>query len=47
VAPADDIDPAYGHALRSAVAQGVLVRALGAHVTAREIAISRELPVLL
>jgi sugar fermentation stimulation protein A len=47
VTTADDIDPAYGRALRDAVAQGVLVRALGARVTAREIAIVRELPVLL
>jgi sugar fermentation stimulation protein A len=47
VAPADDIDPRYGHALRAAAAQGVLVRALGARVTAREIAILRELPVRL
>jgi sugar fermentation stimulation protein A len=47
VALADDIDPAYGRALREAAAQGVLVRALGARVTAREIAIVRELPVLL
>lgn len=47
VAPADDIDPAYGRVLRAAAAQGVLVRALGARVTAREIAIAGELPVLL
>ncbi len=47
VTPADDIDAAYGRALREAAAQGVLVRALGARVSAREIAITRELPVLL
>jgi sugar fermentation stimulation protein A len=47
VTPADDIDPAYGRALRSAAAQGVLVRALGARVSPRELAIVRELPVLL
>ncbi|MFI5318801.1 MAG: DNA/RNA nuclease SfsA [Myxococcota bacterium] len=47
VAPADDIDIAYGRALREAAAQGVLVRALGARVNAREIAIVRELPVIL
>jgi sugar fermentation stimulation protein A len=47
VAVADDIDPAYGRALREAASQGVLVRALGARVGAREIAIVRELPVVL
>jgi sugar fermentation stimulation protein A len=47
VAPADDIDAAYGRALREAAAQGVLVRALGAHVTTRELRIARELPVRL
>ncbi len=45
VALADDIDATYGRALREAVAQGVLVRALGARVSAHEIAIERELPV--
>ncbi len=47
VRPADDVDPTYGRALRDAAAQGVLVRALGARVGRREIAIVRELPVLL
>ena len=47
VTPADDLDAAYGRALRDAAAQGVLVRALGARVSAHEIAITRELPVLL
>ncbi len=44
VAPADDVDPAYGRALRDAAAAGVLVRALGARVTARAISLERELP---
>lgn len=47
VAPADDIDPAYGRALRRAVANGVEVFALGARVTARAITVERELPVVL
>ena len=47
VAPANDIDPCYGRALREAAAQGVLVRALEARLSAREIAAVRELPVLL
>ena len=47
VAPADDIDPAYGRTLRAAAAQGVLVRALVARPAAREIAIAGEIPVLL
>jgi sugar fermentation stimulation protein A len=44
---ADDIDPSYGHALREAAAQGVLVRALSARVSAREITVLGDLPVLL
>jgi sugar fermentation stimulation protein A len=47
VAPADDIDPAYGRALRAAAAQGVLVRALRARPDARGIALGGEVPVLL
>jgi sugar fermentation stimulation protein A len=47
VTPADDIDPAYGRTLREAAAQGVLVRALGVHVTTRELRIARKLPVWL
>jgi sugar fermentation stimulation protein A len=47
VTPADDIDPAYGRALRDAAAQGVLVRALGARCSPRELAIAGELPVRL
>ena len=45
VEPADDIDPAYGAALRSAVAEGVEVLAVGARVTARAIFLTRMLPV--
>ncbi len=47
VAPADEIDPAYGAALRNAVKKGVEVYALGARVTARAISVERRLPVLL
>jgi sugar fermentation stimulation protein A len=47
VAPADDIDPSYGRALRDAAAQGVLVRALGARVSVCEITVLGDLPVLL
>ncbi|MEM7412260.1 MAG: DNA/RNA nuclease SfsA [Myxococcota bacterium] len=47
VAPADDIDPAYGEALRQAAADGVELYALGARVTARGIAVERTLPVVL
>jgi sugar fermentation stimulation protein A len=47
VAPADDIDPAYGSALRAAEAAGVELLALGARVTARAIAVERALPVVL
>jgi sugar fermentation stimulation protein A len=47
VAPADDIDPSYGRALREAAAQGVFVRALRARVSLREIRVLGELPVLL
>lgn len=47
VAPADDIDPAYGAALRAAVTAGVEVHALSAHVTPQALVLSRVLPVLL
>lgn len=47
VAPADDIDPAYGEALRRAAKAGVEVLALGARVTSRAITVERELPVVL
>lgn len=47
LAPADDIDPEYGRALREAAAQGVLVRALAARVSPCAIAIDGELPVRL
>jgi sugar fermentation stimulation protein A len=47
VAPADDIDPRYGEALRRAAKAGVEVFALGARVTARAITVERELPVVL
>jgi len=45
VAPADDIDPAYGESLRRAAAEGAELFALGARVTARAITVERELPV--
>ena len=47
VRPADEIDPAYGRALRRAVRAGVEVLAVGARVTPRRIEIERPLPVLL
>jgi sugar fermentation stimulation protein A len=47
VVPADDIDPAYGEALRHAAELGVEVFALGARVTARAITVERELAVCL
>jgi len=47
VEPADEIDPAYGEALRRAVGEGVEAFALGARVTARSIAVERSLPVTL
>ena len=46
-APADDIDPDYGQALRRAARAGVELFALGARVTASAIRVERELPVLL
>jgi len=47
VAPADDLDPAYGRALRAAAAAGVELRAHSAHVSPRGITLAGELPVLL
>ena len=47
VAPADDIDPAYGAALRAALDAGVEVHALGARVTPTALQLERVLPVLL
>ena len=47
VAPADDIDPAYGAALRRAVAAGVEVHAWSVEVTPEALLLSRVLPVLL
>jgi sugar fermentation stimulation protein A len=47
VAPADDIDPAYGETLRWAAAAGVELHALGARVLADRIRLDRILPVLL
>ena len=47
VEPADEIDPAYGEALRKAADAGVEVLAVGARVTARAIALERTLPVRL
>lgn len=45
VAPADEIDPAYGETLRAAARAGVELFALGARVTARAIHVERRLPV--
>jgi sugar fermentation stimulation protein A len=47
VVPADDIDPAYGLALRAAIDAGVEVHALSVRVTPTELILSHELPVLL
>lgn len=47
VAPADDIDPAYGAALRGAVAAGVEVHAWSVRVTPTALCLARVLPVLL
>lgn len=46
VRPADDIDPAYGQALRRAMAAGVEVYAIGATVSDRRIELERNLPVV-
>jgi len=45
VRPADHIDPAYGRALRAAMAVGVEVIAWSARVTPEEIVLWRQLPV--
>ena len=45
VQPADHIDPAYGRALREAMAGGVEVLALGARVTPQGIELARRLAV--
>jgi len=45
VEPADDIDPAYGDALRAAVREGVEVHAVRARVTAQRIRAEALLPV--
>lgn len=47
LSPADDIDPAYGQALREAAAAGVDVLAYGADVSAAEIVVRRPLAVRL
>lgn len=47
VAPADDIDPAYGVALRAAAAAGVELHAWSVEVTPEALLLSRVLPVLL
>jgi sugar fermentation stimulation protein A len=47
VRPADEIDPAYGEALREAAEAGVEVFALGTRVTAHRIAMERMRPVVL
>ncbi|MEE8475377.1 MAG: DNA/RNA nuclease SfsA [Myxococcota bacterium] len=47
VSPADDIDPAYGAALRAAAREGVEILAIGARVTGRAITVERSLPVVL
>jgi sugar fermentation stimulation protein A len=43
-APADDIDPAYGRALRSALASGVEILAYDVHIDLRAIRLNRRLP---
>ena len=47
VAPADDIDPAYGATLREAAQAGVEIHALSARVLSDRIRVERTLPVLL
>ena len=47
VEPADDIDPAYGEALRRAAADGVEVLAVRARVTPTALRYEGELPVRL
>ncbi len=45
VAPADDIDPAYGATLRAAAEAGVELHALGARVLADRLRVERVLPI--
>ena len=45
VEPADDIDPAYGEALREAARNGVEVHAVRARVTARSLTLETALEV--
>lgn len=47
VAPADDIDPAYGQELRKALASGVEVLAYQAEVSPQRIELVRSIPVVL
>ena len=47
VEPADDLDPAYGKALRRAADQGVELYAVRARVGPTRIRVERELPVCL
>ena len=47
VAPADEIDPVYGEALRNAARAGVEVMAMGASISTEEITLTHELPLLL
>lgn len=47
VAPADDLDPAYGRGLRDAAAAGVELRAVRCEVSPSEIQPDRLLPVIL
>jgi sugar fermentation stimulation protein A len=46
-APADDIDPAYGRALRDAAAAGVELLAYAARVTPQALEVERRLPIRL
>lgn len=45
VAPAHDIDPEYGRAIKEAAAAGVEIMALGADISTQEITLTRTLPV--
>ena len=45
IRPADEIDPAYGQALRRAAAAGVEVYALRAEVSARSVRLEQRIPV--
>ncbi|MDN3237801.1 DNA/RNA nuclease SfsA [Pseudomonas sp. WAC2] len=47
VRPADDIDPAYGRALREALEAGVEILAYGADVTLQAIQVTRRLKVVM